>query len=123
MTKEEAIKNQFDKAIDRFEEVLKQDKNEFIRDSAIQRFEIVMDLAWKYIKTKLEAESITVHSPNNAFREAFKLGFIKNDGDWINFYRMRNETSHMYKVELAEKVYEELPKVLEKLKELQSVLG
>ncbi len=41
----------FAKALHRLEEVLSlQDKNPIVRDSAIQRFEFLFDLAWKTLK-------------------------------------------------------------------------
>lgn len=42
MSKLEANLSQFKKAINRLEDVLKQEKNEFMRDSAIQRFEFTL---------------------------------------------------------------------------------
>lgn len=45
MSKPEAVAQQFEKALKRFEDALRQEKNEFIRDSAIQRFEFTLDLS------------------------------------------------------------------------------
>jgi len=98
MTKLEALKSQFQKAVSRLEEVLKQDKNEFIRDSAIQRFEFTFDLSWKLIKAFIEDEhGIICASPKNCFREAYKLNIIKYDDFWIEMTNMRNQTVHTYK--------------------------
>ena len=46
-TKQMAVLGQFQKAVVRLEEVLKKEKNDFIRDSAIKRFELAFDLSWK----------------------------------------------------------------------------
>lgn len=45
MSKSEAVAQQFEKTLKRFEDALQQEKNEFIRDSAIQRFEFTLDLS------------------------------------------------------------------------------
>ena len=45
--------NNFNKAVKNLEQVLDLNPNEFIRDSAIKRFEITFDLAWKTIKEYL----------------------------------------------------------------------
>ena len=39
MTKLEALKKQYKKALLRFEEILAEEKNDIVRDSAIKRFE------------------------------------------------------------------------------------
>ena len=44
------ILEDFEKAVKRLEEVLELKKTEVVRDSAIKRFELCFDLAWKTIK-------------------------------------------------------------------------
>lgn len=47
MTKFESIRQDFQKALLRFEEILKEKRIDIVRDSSIKRFEIPFDLAWK----------------------------------------------------------------------------
>ena len=54
MTKLEALRRQYQKAVTRFDEILKKKKSKIIRDSAIKRFEFTFDLAWKVTKAYLE---------------------------------------------------------------------
>ena len=54
MIKLQSINLQFKKAVQRFNEVLMQEKNEYILDSAIKRFEFTFDISWKLIKAYLE---------------------------------------------------------------------
>ncbi len=54
MSKFESLLEDFRKATGRLAEALAQEKNEFIRDSAIQRFEFCFDLSWKTLKAFLE---------------------------------------------------------------------
>lgn len=123
MSKLEAIMKQFESALQRLDEVLKEPKNAIIRDSAIQRFEFSLDLAWKSVKVFLEEQKgIICSSPKDCFREAYRQGLIEYDDAWIKYVDMRNETVHTYKEEIAEKIYIELPNVLKHLEELLKVL-
>lgn len=113
MTKLESLLEDFEKATQRLEEVLRQEKNEFIRDSAIQRFEFTFDLCWKTVKSFLEeTHGVICASPKKCFREAYKQGLIDYDDFWIELTNLRNQTSHMYKEELADEIFGILPKTL-----------
>lgn len=113
MTKLQSIVEDLEEAIFRLEEVLRQEKNDFIRDSAIQRFEFVFDLSWKAIKVFLEEyHNVTCTSPKSCFREAFHQNLIEYDDFWIDIADYRNKTTHTYKEELAEEVYAILPRAL-----------
>lgn len=122
MTKYYALLQQFNDALIRFEEVLQQPKTVFIRDSAIKRFEIVFDLAWKTVKAFLETRGTKCVSPKTCFREAYHQGLIEYDEIWMKMVDERNYTAHVYKESLAEKIYAELPKALEAFKQLNEAL-
>jgi nucleotidyltransferase substrate binding protein (TIGR01987 family) len=123
MTKFESLLDDFEKILTKLDEVLKLEKTEINRDSAIQRFEIAVDLAWKTLKTYLEEyKGIICRSPKGCFREAFSQGIIDYDDYWIKIVDLRNQTTHLYSETLADKIYEELPKVLEYLKILYNSL-
>lgn len=110
MTKFESLQEDFNNALARFEEILKEKKTDIVRDSAIKRFELVFDLGWKVIKAFLEKEhNTTCMSPRNCFREAFRIGMLDYDQFWIDVTDIRNYTAHTYKEVFAEKVYAELP--------------
>lgn len=119
MSKLNSILEDFKKSVLRLEEVLEQEKNEFIRDSAIQRFEICFDLCWKTIKTFLEEENnVICVSPKKCFREAYKQELIDYDDFWIELADMRNKTAHIYNEKMADSVFIILPKALEYFKKL-----
>ena len=123
MTKFESLLEDFEKILTKLDEVLKLEKTEINRDSAIQRFEIAVDLAWKTLKTYLEEyKGIICRSPKGCFREAFSQGIIDYDDYWIKIIDFRNQTAHLYNEALADKIYDELPKVLEYLKILYNSL-
>lgn len=119
MSKLDLILEDFKKAVFRLKEVLEQQKNEFIRDATIQRFEICFDLCWKTIKTFLEEENnVICVSPKKCFREAHKQGLIDYDNFWIDIADARNRTAHIYSEKMAENVFVILPKALIYFKEL-----
>lgn len=110
-------------ASERLAEVLALPKDSVVRDSAIQRFEFCMDLAWKTLKTYLEEiHGVIVKSPKEAFRSAYQQGLIEFDQSWIEYVDLRNDTVHTYNELLAEKTYQALPAFLTSLKSLNSKL-
>ena len=123
MTKFESLQEDFLKALGRLEEILKEKKTDIVRDSAIKRFELVFDLAWKTVKAFLEEEhNVACVSPRMCFREAFRVGLIPYDEYWIRMTSARNYTVHTYKEALAEKIYGELPHSFTTFKKLADVL-
>ena len=124
MTKLSLQTGQLKKAIGRLNEVLALPKTDIIRDSAIQRFEFCLDLAWKSLQTYLkEQKGIVVNSPKDTFREASQNQLISFSDNWIKLVDLRNETVHTYDEETAEKVYQELPSALVHLQEILSSLS
>lgn len=111
MTDEELKKalDSFERAFKSFSKALEQPKTEWVRDSAIQRFEYTFDLAWKSIKRFAQREDIECHSPIQSFRTALKLGWIKDDSIWLDIRDDRNRTSHTYNESTAEEIYSRLP--------------
>lgn len=123
MTKLESLHDDFNNALLRFEEVLKEPKTDIVRDSAIKRFEILFDLSWKTTKAFLEEHhNVSCVSPKTCFREAFRVGLIDYNEAWIKLADDRNYTIHTYREMLAEKIYRDLPQALQSFKELAEVL-
>ncbi|OGL77940.1 hypothetical protein A3J43_00380 [Candidatus Uhrbacteria bacterium RIFCSPHIGHO2_12_FULL_54_23] len=118
MTKQEAVLRQMSRAVVRLGDALAQEETEFMRDSAIQRFEFTLDLAWKAVKALLQGKGIACYSPKDCFREAYQQGWIDYDEYWLEMVDLRNLTVHTYKDELARKVYAELPQCLTHLQSL-----
>jgi nucleotidyltransferase substrate binding protein (TIGR01987 family) len=113
MIKFESVFEDFQKVIKMLDEVLKQEKNEFIRDSAIKRFEFCFDLFWKTLKAFLEDYyKIRCASPKTCFQEAFNQGLIDYDEMWLKIADWRNDVVHIYKEKAAEKLYKKLPRAL-----------
>ena len=127
MTKNESKMISFEKAVNGLDEVIDDYKNEnnekrkiVFRDSAIQRFEICFDLAWKSLKEYLfKYNGLSCASPKVCFREAFlnKI-FSSDEGQWIDMTDERNLLTHSYDEDEAEKAFKRLPEYLVLFKEL-----
>jgi len=110
----------FKKAVDNLKEVLDLKKTEIIRDSAIKRFELCFDLAWKCVKNYAKSQGIECYSPKECLKTAFQLKLIDYEEKWLQVIEDRNLTVHLYKKEQAEQVYSKLP---EHLKLFQGLLN
>lgn len=122
MSKLSELQQSFNEALTRLEDALRQEKNEFMRDSAIQRFEFTFDLCWKTIKSYLETQGIRCASPKECFREAFQQGLIQYETLWLEMIERRNETVHTYNVEMADAVYIRLQEFVKTFRQLQEAL-
>jgi len=108
----------FQKATKKLEEVLKMEKTEIVRDSAIKRFELCFDLCWKTIKEYARKDGIECYSPRESFKSAFQLKLIEHEEKWLKMIDDRNLTTNLYKEEQAEKIYLKLSNYLEMFKNL-----
>lgn len=108
-----------DAACARLEHALNQPVNEFVRDSAIQRFEFTFELLWKSLKAYAEESGVEAYSPRDTFRTAFQLGLLREDRPWLQMLEDRNLTSHTYNEVTAETIYSHLPAYLRIIREAQ----
>lgn len=106
---------EFNNAVRRLGEAIAQHKDEFIRDSVIQRFEFCIELAWK---TSKKIMGTTTSAPKDVIREMAQANYITDVEIWLLAIDMRNLSSHTYKEDLAEKVYDFSCHFLEELKKL-----
>lgn len=105
----------FDNALDRLNEAYTQSQSRagddlfsFFRDSAIQRFEFTLEIAWKSIKTfLLEHEGIECRSPKGCLRDFLNAGYL----DQLQITQLltmiddRNLATHTYHESLAEEIF------------------
>lgn len=115
-----ASTQEFEKAVARLEEALLQPKNDFLRDSVIQRFEFSVELAWKTTKKFM---GTATSAPKDVIREMAQNAYIDDVEKWLEAIDMRNLSSHTYKEELAEKVYNFAKSFLPHLKTLVTKLS
>ena len=104
---------EFERALLRLEEALAQPKNDFIRDSVIQRFEFSIELAWKSAKKQL---GLTDTAPKMIIRDLAQQGLISDPLRWFGFLEARNLSSHSYNEGVAEQIYSTAKEALPDLK-------
>ena len=96
-------------ALEALQRALAQPKNEYLRDSVIQRFEFTYELAWKALKRYLEqeegAENVDILQRRDLYRMAAEKGLISDPVAWFGYHRARNETVHTYQEAKADEVY------------------
>ncbi len=95
-----------------------------VRDGAIQRFEVAMDLTRQLIirilKEKYAMDEAS--AKKGWIREAAKLGMIADAEEWFGFLSARDRTSHTYDGKTATEVFGQIPKFLSNARDLQQRL-
>ena len=86
--------------------VLSDLKSDLERDGVIQRFEYTIELLWKVAKKVLEENGVVAIAPKDTIRELANIGWISNPDEFIKYLKMRNESSHSYREEIAKKIFE-----------------
>ena len=80
---------------------------EYIADACVKRYEYTVETAWKTMKKYLKLEygkSEQELTMNNIFRFMEGYGFIQSWEKWREYYDRRNDTSHEYNKEKADKL-------------------
>jgi nucleotidyltransferase substrate binding protein (TIGR01987 family) len=97
-------------ALDRLSDILAApvDKDRFIIDGTIQRFEFCIELFWKNFKNLLELEGKEALSPKQAVAQAYQMKWFDQEALWLSMLNDRNITSHTYKKYKADAVYQRI---------------
>ncbi len=81
------------------------------RDALIKRFELACDICWQYGQVYLEVKAGLIHNvPKSVFRELLRIGLLSEDQvvQALEMVDARNQTTHTYDDEFAEKISEEI---------------
>jgi nucleotidyltransferase substrate binding protein (TIGR01987 family) len=85
------------------------DQQEVIRAGVIQNFELAYELCWKFVKRWLETNLSPMIADGVTRRELFRLAaenrLIDDVEQWMR-HDARNQTAHIYDLEIAQEVYE-----------------
>jgi nucleotidyltransferase substrate binding protein (TIGR01987 family) len=96
---------QFERALARLQDVLRENETDIVRDALIQRFESTFEMAWRTLHRWLDARGVRV--PQQAFAVlpmAFQSGLIDDPALWDQLREYRNLTSHTYEEAMAIRV-------------------
>jgi len=100
------------RALGALRDILDHPYSVIVRDAAIQRFEFTFEAVWKYSREFLKSrEGILCNSPKSCFRELFSVGTLSEE-ETLTLLEMtddRNLTSHTYKEEVSQLIYNKLP--------------
>ena len=109
----------FQKALNRFKEILQEPESTIVVDATIQRFEFTYELMWKTLKNFLEdIHGIRAVSPRQVFKEAYALSFIKADDLFLEMLHSRNLLAHTYNEDLANDIYRKCPSYLSAMQDV-----
>lgn len=115
----QVLYKELEKAVQRLQEAIAQPKNDFLRDSVIQRFEFCVELAWKSAKKKMGTSTT---APKEVIREMAQNEYIQDVSLWLEAVDQSNLSSHTYKEDLAEQVYAFAVDFIPQLKKLLDIL-
>lgn len=91
-----------------------------VRDGAIQRFEVAMDLTRQLIIRVLKEKYAMdeASAKRGWIREAAKLGMIADAEAWFGFLSARDRTSHTYDAKIATEVFGQIAEFLANVHDL-----
>jgi len=112
-------------ALKRFKEMVDEpeDKNTYVIDATIQRFEFCIELFWKCLKKICESEGVISNSPKQTLQEAFAMKLIDDEQIWLNMMADRNRTSHTYHQPLARSVFQSVKTYYPTMQSTYAALG
>ena len=98
-------------ALQRFLETPVEDER--ARSGVIHAFELAFETAWKAWQDELAELGVATGSPKKTLAEAFAQGWIEpaDEQAWLQMLSDRNLTTHAYREEIAQKVFEHIQSV------------
>ncbi|MBI4384959.1 MAG: nucleotidyltransferase substrate binding protein [Nitrospinae bacterium] len=83
--------------IKRLEEILKQEKSDYFRDAALQRFGFTFDMALKSLAAMAEAKGQPCFTADECFERAANLGWLEKTDDWRDLVNSCEEMKKILK--------------------------
>lgn len=105
---------------------LDSDLQEAVRAGVIQNFEIAYEQSWKMMKRWLEENIGATYVDGVTRRELFRFAaenrLITDVVRWMEYHDARNQTSHTYNEETAQRVFEEATEFVHDAEQLLKIL-
>ena len=83
------------------------------KDAVIKRFELCYDLLWKYLREYIGiSNGIYVDSPRKVFQQCLpaQISNTEETAQLLTLIESKNQSTHVYNVDLADKIAEIIPK-------------
>ena len=123
MKRTESLWSDFNTIFARWGESLRLPESDLARDSAILRFELTFEVAWKLVQHLVREHGYEANSPRQAFQRAFSMGWISDEEIWVEILRARNTAVHVYREEYAAALYARLGPFYEAFDELRRAIA
>ena len=79
--------------------------NKFEKQGLIQAFEYTFELSWKTLQDLLKERGYRdVIGPRPVIEQSFQVGYVKDGEGWMEMLKSRNEASHTYLEEVADRI-------------------
>ncbi len=98
----------FQWTVDRFEEILKNEKSDYYRDAALQRFTFTCDMALKFIRSLAAEQGTPLESFQQCFQWALKNQWLAEDAPWEAMEQSFIHATQKLKGEAADREFEKL---------------
>lgn len=98
----------FEWTVDRFEEILKNEKSDYYRDASLQRFTFTCDMALKFLRCLATEQKKACESFQQCFLLAIEEQWITLDTPWKEMETSFNRASQKLTGEAADLEYEKL---------------
>lgn len=81
--------------------------NDIYRAGVIHVFNITFELAWKSIQEvfKRDGVELPIGSPRQVLKEAWRLGYLREDEVWLDMLKDRNTIAHIYDESYSNELY------------------
>ena len=108
----------FDWTLQRFDEMLRQEKSDYFRDAALDRFGLTFDLALKSLHAFAAEKGVVRNSPREYFKWAGEMDWFGEGQDWDEIVSAYNLIKLSEKGGKADDIYSRLEHFLALFKNL-----
>ena len=105
-------------SIDHFEEILKNEKSDYYRDAALQRFSFTCDMALKSIRSLASEQEKTCETFQQSIEWCLKKNWLDESAPWKEITESYGQATQKLKDESADLEYEKLGSHCQLLKKI-----
>lgn len=82
-------------------------EDEIYRAGVIHVFNVTFELAWKSIQEVFKADGVelAIGSPRQVLKEAYQLGYLREERVWLDMLKDRNTIAHIYDESYSNELY------------------